>query len=290
MSTPRQHPGLRPLALVVWALGLAACGPRASSPPTTTPEPVTGVEVIDLRGHVTLDPRANFQFTEGDVFLHVFLLDGSVFDGLLCYPRPDRCAVIELVRGQTPTTWSATLSDSLPDIVPVMIHFDVPTEGDWRRSPRVASRVVAAGLGEVGTTTLERDPASPPPEGLRERLRGEERLRRVYESIAMARRLASPSERQFPTSIPERPSPPPCRPTWVRDPEAVSWLGVSAPVALSWAFSLEADAASGTMRIVARRDRDCHGDLETLVLTARLDEYGDFERVGVESSADAPPP
>lgn len=290
MSRLRSHAGHAPLALVTLALALAACGPRATSPSSTTPSPSTGVEVVDLRGHVTLDPRGNYQFTEGDVFVHVFLLDGTVFDGLLCYPRPDRCAPIELVRGQAPGAWSATLSESLPDIVPVVLQFDVSPEGDFRRSRRVPVRVVATGLGEVGATTLEVDASSPAPEGLRERLRGEERLRRVYESIAMAYRLSAPDARRFPASHPEVPSAPPCGPTWVRDPDSVAWLGVTAPAVLSWAFQVEADPANGTLRVIARRDRDCHGDLETLVLSARLDEYGDFERTGLESSADTPAP
>jgi hypothetical protein len=64
----------------------------------------------------------------------------------------------------------------------------------------------------------------------------------------------------------------------VSDSAELTWLGLSPPSVLSWSFRVEADPARGALRLLARRDRDCRGATETLVLNAKLDEYGDLER------------
>lgn len=256
--------------------GGPAEGPRSSTPT---------IEVVSLHGPIALDPRANFAPSEGEASLHVFLADGTVFDGLVCFPSAEHCGVVELQRGASPAVWSATLSEALPESPRFTIGFEVPG-GDWRSAPRVEVRVVAEGLGEIGRATATTSGVAAPPDGLRERLRGEQRLRRVYETFAIARDLADPSSRSLPASQAATPPSIPCAPTWVREADALSWLGLRAPDVLSWSFSLESDAADESVRVIARRDLDCHGTIETLVLGARLDENGSFERGEILRSVD----
>jgi hypothetical protein len=283
------------LFLFVSALGSVGCSKSSSATPAPTPAraPVQATsqarEVLEFQGHIKLDPRTNYYAKEGDVFQYLFTQDGALFDAMLCYPHGNRCALLDLRATGDAQSWSGTLSESVPSINPFVLHFQLPPKQRWQDAKAIEVSVESPGLGEVGATTLTAVAAPAPPAGLRERLRGEQRLRALYAQITRRYAELPAGQRVFPESHAEYPETPPCGPTTVSDTASVAWLGLSAPVVLSWSFQVQADAAQGTLRLTARRDRDCHGDLETLALEAKLDSYGDFEREQIISSAGAAP-
>jgi hypothetical protein len=244
-----------------------------------------GVKLVTLafRGALRLDPAAGYEHAEGEAWQFLFYAGDRLFDAMVCYAHTDRCALVNMQ--QTPDGWSATPSEGVPDVTPFVLHYRVEPAGDWLQATHAALRITTLGVGEVGATTLERDDAVAPPPGVRERLRAEQMLRTIYEAIALRYEADPPAERHFPEPHAPPAGPLPCGPVRVDDAGAVAWLGLRTPALLDWAYSVETDATGGKLRVVARRDRDCKGDVETLVLDAHLDEYGDLERDGV-----VPPP
>ncbi|HVZ33776.1 MAG TPA: hypothetical protein VG963_15195, partial [Polyangiaceae bacterium] len=260
-SPPRHPHQVLSLALLCAALSWG-CGSHASRTAPAQAGAARSTEtgessVISFRGHVQLDPRAGYLRSEGDVWQHLFYLDGELFDAMVCYARNDRCEVLDLQRGDTPSAWSATVSQPQASMKPFVLRYEVPPNGDWRAAPQVELRVDAAGLGEAGATTLYRDPAAAPPAGQRERLRAVETLRRAYEIMAHNYVLGPPAEQRFPRDIAATVKPPPCAPFRVHDEAALAWLGLKLPAVLSWAFSVESHPSHGTLLIIAQRDRTC---------------------------------
>jgi hypothetical protein len=298
VMTRRRTCGALAAALVSAGCGTAASNATAvaAAPASHSSAGVDAASLLAFRAPLRLDPAAGYEHAEGELWQFVYFSNGKLFDGLTCYPNVEHCAVVDLVHGAEPEEWSALReeggpeagAEGEPEVAPFVMHYRVPPDGDWQHASRADLRVLSAGFGEVGAASLVRDAAARPAPGVRERLRAERILRAVYEALAIRYEAPPLGERHFPEARAEAPGPLPCGPTWVEQAEAVDWLGLSAPVVLDWAFSVEADAAKQQLRVVARRDLTCRGDVETLVLGAQLDEYGDFERSGITLSARAP--
>lgn len=271
--------GARPALVTLW---LAACHLTPAAAPVAPAVQVLDVpSVIAFRGRLQLDPAGGYDLAEGEAWQFLYYSEDALFDALTCYPDTNQCAAVDLVRGSGPDDWSADHAQGVPDAPPFALHYRVAPNGDWRRAARAELRVSTPGLGEVATTTLARDAAAQPPPGVREGIRAEQTLRTVYEAIALRYQAMPPGERHFPEARAQAPGPLPCGPTRFERAEDLDWLGLSAPAVLDWAFSVEADAQRGQLRLIARRDRTCKGDIETRMLSARLDAYGDLERTPI---------
>ena len=283
------------ICLVVLLSAVHGCSKStgATSAPSPTRTPAAAAkpwEVFGYQGHIKLDPRTDYYAKEGDLFQYFFYQDGALSDVMLCYPHPNRCELVELRRTGASQTWFGALAEDVPGIKPFVLHLQLPPKASWQDAQRLDVSVESPGLGEVGATTLAAVTNPTPPGGLRERLRGEQRLRALYTQITARHAESPPAQRPFPESHAAFPAKPPCEPTTVTDPAAVEWLGVAPPVVLSWSFEVEADAAQGTLRLIARRDVDCKGSIEALVLAAKLDTYGEFQREPIASTTQSSAP
>jgi hypothetical protein len=245
--------------------------------------------VSGFQGHIKLDPRTDYYAKEGDIFQYFFYQDGSLFETMLCYPHPNRCELIELNATGDGQTWLATLAETVPDIKPFVLHVRLPPKQSWREAANIVVSVESPGLGEIGTTTLSAMAEPAPAHGLRERLSGELRLRALYTQITQRYAALPAAQRVFPESHAAYPVKPPCQPTRVADPSSVPWLGLLPPGVLSWSFEVQSDPTQGTVRLTARRDLNCKGDIDTLVLDAKLGANGDFEREPIVFTAHAGP-
>lgn len=278
--------------LIVSTIGGYGCAkappaaPAATAPQTAASvaaEPAAPPSVVGFKGHIALDPRAEYNSKEGDIWQYVFYQNGIPYDAMLCYPHANRCELVELKPSEEPQRWTGTLSESQPGIRPFAVHYELPANHNWLDTDRMSLRLEKPGLGEVGATTLSsiKDPS--PPIALVERLRGEQRLRALYTQITQRYAELPEGKRVFPESHAAFPAAPPCGPTVVDDPAPVSWLGLNAPAVLSWSFEVQADAAQGTVRMLARRNTDCKGEIETLTLSAKVDGMGGFAREPIAS-------
>jgi hypothetical protein len=277
--------------LVLSTIGGYACAKApaahpASAPQTpasATPEVAAPATVLGFKGHIKLDPRAGYNNNEGEVWQYLFYQDGTLYDAMLCYPHANRCELVELKQDEQPQHWTGTLSESQPGIRPFAVHYELPVDRNWTGTDRLALRLEKPGVGEMGSTTLTSIKEPSPPIAVVERLRGEQRLRALYAQITQRYAELSEGTRVFPESHSAFPAEPPCRPMLVSDPAPVSWLGLSAPAVLSWSFEVQADAAQGTVRVIARRNTDCKGEIETLTLSAKADAMGGFAREPIAS-------
>jgi hypothetical protein len=263
-----------------------AAAPSATAPQTAAsvaPEAAAPRSVLAFKGHIALDPRAEYNSKEGDIWQYLFYQDGTLYDAMLCYPNANRCELVELKPDEQPQRWTGTLSESQPGIRPFAVHYELPADRNWMETDRLSLRLEKPGVGEVGATTLSSIKEPSPPIALVERLRGEQRLRALYAQITQRYAEQPAAQRAFPESHAAFPAEPPCRPTVVSDPAPASWLGLSAPAVLSWSFEVQADAAQGTVRLIARRNTDCKGEIETLTLSAKVDAMGSFAREPIAS-------
>lgn len=246
----------------------------ATSAETTPARP--RLTTLSFTGRIRLSPAEGFAAPRGAVYHHVYFLDGQLFDALTCYVDHDHCAVFDLHPSDQADRWEAHVADSESTQTPITLHFDFRQGKDWTTARRVQLTVTTPEHGEAGVTNLRRDESVAPPTGLRSRLRARERLRDAFESIEVAYHEPVHEERVFPESRAPVPSAPPCEPILVEEQESVEWLGLTAPVVLNWAYSLEGDEEQGTLRLMARRDEGCDGTYEAVMLEAERDEYGDL--------------
>lgn len=271
----------RPLALVALVLACGSPEPPQETPASGEEAPVESdapaaptLSTVTFSGAIELQPEAVFSPSRGTVRLHVFALDGTPFDLLACYGEPDHCTVLELHATGDPRRWTAHVAQSEAASAPVDLSFELD-DGDWLEAGQVQIHVHLSEGVEAGTATLVRAPDESPPAGLRERRRAEGRLRAAFETIATDFHRASMEERRLPTALPLPLARPPCVPQRVSDAEALAWLGLTAPIVLSWSYAIETEG--DTLRLIALRDPACDGALEEVTLEAGVDEYGDLE-------------
>jgi len=254
--------------------------------------PAAGVlATATFEGDIEVDPRAATTETHGHVWHHVYYLDDALFDSMTCYGEATNCAVFDLASNDDGRTWTGSLAFEDATDRPLVLRYDLGRAGTFRTARSVTLEVFASPYGTVGTTTLRRVAHAEPTDALRARLRARGVLRQAYHLLAERYGDRQPDETRILTSRPQAPAPPPCHPVVVHEPQALAWLGLQAPATVSWAYGMEVDEAAGTLRLTARRDPACDGQLEEVTLRARLDEYGDLERVSEtrDETEDAPP-
>jgi len=248
--------------------------------------PTDGVlTAISFEGEIALDPEAVPTEASGPIWLHLYFLDDLLFDSMTCYGDPDDCAVFDLSADEDGRAFTAALAFDDSTSRPLALRYELGRGQSFTTARTVGLRVFVAPHGEVGSTELRRANGADARDARRARLRARGRLQRAFRLLALRYGDRAPEEAGILGGRPEQPSPPPCHPVHVEDPAAVEWLGLRAPTVVSWAYGITVVEETGTLRITARRDPGCDGELEEVTLEARLDTYDDLVRITDDATA-----